>query len=302
MNTNESYPALPYDDWEDTKQSLHLYAQIVGKIRMKLSPRQNHWWHVPLFVNTRGMGTGSVPYKSKRFEINFDFIDHKLNVQTSRGEQSSFDLMDGLSVSQFYKKLFAILSDFGIKADILAQPYDQPFDTPFIEDKEHNRYDKEYVHRYWQILIQTDRIFKTFSGCFLGKTCPVQLYWHSFDLTVTRFSGKRGPDMSEARQVEREAYSHEVISFGFWPGDTNLRDPAFYSYTYPAPEDIDREPLQPKTASWVEQNGSPMALLMYDDARNSDDPEQTILDFLESAYQAGAKTADWDIESFRPKR
>ena len=266
---------------------------------MELMPKQNHWWHVPLYVQTEGLTTGAIPFDERRFDITFDFADHKLNVAASEGIQKSFPLVEGLSVADFYKKLFSILDELDIKVEIQAKPFDHESTIPFAEDKLHHSYDKEYIERYWHILAQTDRIFNTFSGRFLGKTCPVQLYWHSFDLTVTRFSGRRGPDMSQASQVEREAYSHEVISFGFWPGDADLRDPAFYSYTYPAPKGINQEPLRPQAAQWVEQNGSPMALLMYNDVRNSDNPEQTILDFLESTYLAGAKRAGWDIENFK---
>lgn len=294
-------PALPLDEWESSKKTLHLFAQIVGKIRMELMPKQNHWWHVPLYVDTRGLTTGSIPLRGRRLTLNFDFIDHRLKIITSRGRDESFALRDGLSVATFYKRLFSIFNELNINANILAKPYYHESTIPFAEDEEHHHYDKKYVEHYWQILTFIDRIFKTFSGRFLGKTCPVQLYWHSFDLVVTRFSGERGPDMSEAGQVQREAYSHEVISFGFWPGDANLRDPAFYSYTYPAPEGIDQEPLEPEAARWIEQNGSPMALLMYDDIRNADDPEQAMLDFLESAYRAGASQAGWDMESYKLK-
>lgn len=299
MNSDASFPPLPLNEWEPTKKTLHLYAQIVGKIRMELMPKQNHWWHVPLYVQTRGLTTGSIPLEGRQFEITFDFIEHCLRVVTSEGADKSFSLRDGLSVASFYKNLFSILDELDIAVDILAEPYDHESTTPFAEDEQYHHYDPKFVERYWQILTQTDRIFKTFSGNFCGKTCPVQLYWHSFDLAVTRFSGERGPDMSEASQVEREAYSHEVISFGFWPGDENVRNPAFYSYTYPAPDGLDQEPLQPGAAQWVEQNGSPMALLMYEDIRTAEDPEKALLDFLESAYRAGARKADWDMEQLQ---
>lgn len=297
MKASNIYPALPLAEWKETKQTLHLYTQIVGKIRLELTPHQNHWWHVPLYVTTRGIGTGSIPYKSNRFEINFDFIDHELVVKTSRGQQDAFKLRDGLSVSEFYQRLFAILNDFDIKAEILARPYDQPFDIPFAEDHEHAKYDKEYVRRYWTILSQIDRVFRVFNRDFRGKICPVQLYWHSFDLAVTRFSGKLAPPMPEAGRVDQEAYSHEVISFGFWPGDENIPDAAFYSYTFPAPKDLDTIPLKPNKAFWKVQNGSPMALLMYEDVRQSENPDQAILNFLSSAYQAGVEKAGWDTKA-----
>lgn len=293
----ETFPALPLDEWKDTKQTLHLYVQIVGKIRMNLTPHQNHWWHVPLYVNTQGLGTGTIPYNDHHFEINFDFVGHQLTFTTNRGEQEQFDLHDGLSVSEFYKKLFAILDQLDIDVGILAKPYDQPFDTPFPDDQEHNRYDKKYVKRYWRILSQLDRIYRIFNRDFQGKICPIQLYWHSFDLAVTRFSGKPAPPMPEAGYVDQEAYSQEVISFGFWPGDENIPDAALYSYTFPAPEDLDSAPLKPEEAFWTEQRGSPMALLMYEDVRNAEDPEQAVLDFLRSAWQAGVEKAKWDTSN-----
>lgn len=293
----EPLPPLPLNEWKPTKQTLHLYAQIVGKIRMELMPKQNHWWHVTLYVNTRGLTTGSIPLEGRRFEINFDFVDHRLKVRTSKGQQEGFDLYDGLSVAEFYENLFSILDEFGIEADILAKPYDQPFDTPFPEDRDHARYDKKYVENYWTILSRLDRIFRLFNRDFSGKVCPVHLYWHSFDLAVTRFSGNLAPPMPEAGLVDREAYSHEVISFGFWAGDENIPDAAIYSYTFPAPEGLDSTPLKPDEAFWTELRGSPMALLMYEDARKSKNPEQAILDFLESAWQAGVVKANWDTES-----
>ncbi|WP_138431126.1 DUF5996 family protein [Fodinibius saliphilus] len=293
----EPFPALPLDEWKETKQTLHLYVQIVGKIRMELTPHQNHWWHVPLYVNTRGLGTSTIPYKDHHFEINFDFIDHQLTVTTSQGEQEQFELYDGLSVSEFYQKLFGIFDQLDIDVDILAKPYDQPFDTPFPEDKEHNRYDKKYVERYWKILSHLVRLFQLFNRDFKGKVCPVQLYWHSFDLAVTRFSGDEAPPMPEAGHVDQEAYSHEVISFGFWAGDENIPNAALYSYTFPAPEDLDSAPLEPDESFWTEQRGSPMALLMYEDVRNADDPEQAVLNFLRSSWEAGVEKAGWDTSN-----
>lgn len=294
---SETFPALPLSEWEESKQTLHLYSQIVGKIRKELTPHKNHWWHVPLFVTTRGLGTRTIPYNDHHFEINFDFIDHQLKVITNRGKYEAFELYEGLSLSEFYKKLFNILEKFGIEVEILAKPYDQPFDTPFAEDTEHNSYDKEYVERFWRVLCQLNRLFQEFNRDFTGKICPIQLYWHSFDLAVTRFSGKEAPPMPEAGFVDQEAYSHEVISFGFWAGDENIPDAALYSYTFPAPGDLDTAPLKPDKAFWTEQRGSPMALLMYEDVRNYDDPDQAVLDFLNSAWEAGIEKAQWDTKN-----
>ncbi|MDX5420162.1 MAG: DUF5996 family protein [Hymenobacteraceae bacterium] len=289
-------PPLPLEEWEATKDTLHLYLQIIGKIRLTLMPPRNHWWHVTLYLTSRGLTTGPIPYKFYTFEIDFDFIDQQLNIRTSMGTLEQIKLQDGLSVSEFYTSVMKSLDVLGIKVDILAEPYDNKSKIPFAEDHEHATYNPEQVYNYWRVLTAADEVMKEFSGRFYGKTCPVQLYWHHFDLTVTRFSGKKIPVRPDASKVERNAYSHEVISFGFWPGDDQVRFPAFYSYTFPSPEGIDQEPLKPKTASWVDSNGSPMALLPYEDLRHEKDPRQALLDFLESAYQAGAKRAGWPVE------
>ncbi|WP_370627187.1 DUF5996 family protein [Pontibacter sp. HSC-14F20] len=292
-------PPLPLAEWEATKDTLHLYLQIVGKIRLTLMPPLNHWWHVTLYVNARGLTTGPIPYKFYTFEIDFDFIDHQLRINTSTGAQEEIKLQDGLSVSEFYTAVMKSLDVLGIKVEILAKPYDNKSDIPFAEDHTHATYHADQVNAYWRVLTVTDEVMKEFSGHFYGKTCPVQFYWHHIDLTVTRFSGKKLPVREDASLVERNAYSHEVISFGFWPGDDKVQFPAFYSYTYPSPEGIDKEPLKPKTASWVDSNGSPMALLPYEDLRKEENPRQALLHFLESAYQAGAKLADWPIEDLK---
>lgn len=295
----ELFPSLPLETWEDTKNTVHLYTQIVGKIRLALMPRKNHWWYITLYVNARGLGTSPIPYDNFTFEINFDFIDHTLNLISSRGTVRSFSLHTGLSVAEFYQQLFSLLEGEGIQVKILAKPYDCLTTEPFKRITKYASYDKEYVQRFWHVLVQVDQMMKEFSGRFYGKTCPVHLYWHHFDLTVTRFSGKRGPEVPFKTVADKDAYSHEVISAGFWPGDENVRGAAFYSYTYPSPEGLDQEPLLPAAAQWVNSNGSPMALLMYDDLRKENNPKQAILDFLESTYQAGAKRAKWDIEDFK---
>jgi hypothetical protein len=296
---NELFPPLPLEAWEATKKTLHLYIQIVGKIRLKLMPEKNHWWHVTLFVSSKGLTTRPIPYRDKTFEIEFNFTDHLLEVRICDGMEKSFKLEDGLSVAQFYKNLMAILSEFKIEVKILAIPYDNLSTEPFENNTSYNSYDAEYVNRYWEILRLVNTAFEEFSGKFLGKTCPVQLYWHHMDLTVTRFSGKKGPPMDGAGKVEKEAYSHEVISVGFWAGDENVRHAAFYSYTYPSPEGIDKEKLQPDSAQWILSNNSPMAFLSYDDLRKEKDPYQALLSFMESCYQAGAKKAGWEVEELR---
>jgi len=288
------FPALPLDEWEDTKETLHRYVQIVGKVRLEYSPFRNHWWHVPLYVTARGLTTSSIPYGSKVFEISFDLMENRLVVSTSEDEGFAF-AMDNLPVAEFYRRLFDGLAAIGIDVSIDTRPFELDDEHTLDENVFHCVCDREYVRRYWRVLVQVDQIFKEFAGRFNGKTSPVQLYWHSFDLALTCFSGRRAPER-EGR-VEREAYSHEVISFGFWPGDRNVRMPAFYSYTAPEPDGLTDQPLRPQEAFWAPEGGT--ALLMYDDVRAKDSPKETLLEFLESAYQAGAKTAGWDIEELR---
>lgn len=289
---------LPLEAWEKTKDTLHLYCQIVGKTRLNLMPRKNHWWFATLYLTSRGLGTSPIPYGGMVFEMDFDFIDHQFQIRTSEGYGKSFPLENGLSVAKFYKQVGTLLRDIGVEGKILAKPYGLPMTTPFAEDEENHHYDREYIRRYWRILVAVDEIFKEFSGRFNGKTCPVHLYWHSFDLAVTRFSGREA-QMAKGSRSDREAYSHEVISAGFWPGDPNVREPTFYSYTYPSPPGLGEQTIQPKAAKWVEVNGSPMALYPYEAMRTAPDSKAALLEFLESTYQAGAKLADWDQEKFK---
>src|SRR5580765_579210 len=297
---SDLFPAMPLDNWRSTKNTLHLYLQIIGKIRLRTHPRVNHWWHVTLYVSPRGLTTRAIPYAGGSFEIEFDFKDHELKMRTSDGRSEDFALYDGLSVADFYASVFANLAKLGIKPEIKAIPYEAPSTTPFADDDEDKSYDKEYVERFHQILVAVDDIFEEFRGQFTGKSTPVHLFWHSFDLALTRFSGRPAPPMPEANIVTREAYSHEVISFGFWFGDdkpNSVAAPAFYSYTAPKPNGLDDEPLRPDSAKWTPDGG--MALLMYDDLRTMDDPRAPVLEFLESAYQAGAKAAGWNIDDYK---
>ncbi len=295
-----AFPPLPLDEWKLTKNTLHLYLQIVGKIRLKLFPRQNHWWHVPFYVSPRGLTTRPIPYEFGNFEVEFDFVEHQLKISRHDGERKSFALRDGLTVADFYKQVFENLSALGIETEIWAVPYEAPSKTPFAEDTENKSYDKKYVERFHRILTSVNAIFEEFRGRFIGKSTPVHLFWHSFDLALTRFSGKKVEPREGAGTVEREAYSHEVISFGFWAGDDNVPAPAFYSYTAPEPENLTDEKLKPEAATWNTDKGA-MAILMYDDAGKTENPREAILDFLESAYQAGAKRAGWETDKFTLK-
>src|ERR687894_1130893 len=247
-----AFPPLPLDDWEDTKETLHRYCQIAGKVRMELSPFRSRWWHVTLYVTTRGLSTGPIPYGpygSATFEICFDLLENKLAVTTSDKGGFSFAL-DDLPVAEFYRRLFEGLRSLGIDASINSESFGLDDEHTLDANTYHCTCAEGYVRRYHHVLAWVDQVFKDFAGRFNGKTSPVQLYWHSFDLAVTRFSGRRAPVRSGADPVTREAYSHEVISFGFWPGDPSFREPAFYSYTAPEPEGLTEEPLHPPAASW----------------------------------------------------
>jgi hypothetical protein len=287
-------PELPIEQWESTKNTLHLWAQIVGKIRMASTAPRNHWWHVPLYVAVRGLTTRRMHSPSGvTFQIDFDFVDHRLVVGTAGGAVESFGLVDGLSVAAFDEQLHALLRGLGIDVAIRESPFGVPMTTPFPSDDEHASYDAEAVQRFWRILDWSDSVLEEFAGWYCGKTSPVHLFWHSLDLAVTRFGG-RAPALPDADGVTREAYSHEVISFGFWAGDQNLREPAYYSYTAPEPRGLRGRPLQPEQARWVEQNGGSMALLPYAAVRAATDPRAALFAFLESAYQAGAVLSGWD--------
>ena len=290
-----SLPVLPLTEWEETKDTLHLWAQIVGKVRMASTAPRNHWWHVPLYVDVRGLTTRRMHGRDQiSFEIDFDFIDHRLVITTNRGAVEYFDLVDGLSVAAFDEALHARLAGLGIDVTIRETPYRVPMSTPFPADREHASYDRDAVERFWHILDWTDEVFEEFSGWYCGKTSPVHLFWHSLDLALTRFGGRRAPARPEADSVTQEAYSHEVISFGFWAGDQNVREPTYYSYTAPEPASLRARPLHPEEAFWSELYGGSLALLRYETVRTAANPRATLLAFLESAYQAGAGESGWD--------
>ena len=291
FNNADLWPALPVAEWKDTYATLHMWTQIIGKIRLTLSPLVNHWWNSALYVNSRGLTTSAIHYKNRIFEIDFDFIDHNLLITTSDGSRKSLDLMPR-SVADFYQEVMATLDSLGIEVKIHARPDEVPNPIPFAEDHEHASYDAEYAERFWRILVQVDRVFKKFRAGFIGKCSPVHFFWGSFDLAVTRFSGRRAPLRPEADAITREAYSHEVISHGFWPGGGDIQSPAFYSYTAPEPAGLGREAIRPASAFYSEKMSE--FFLMYDDVRLSSSPDETLLEFLESTYEAGARLANWD--------
>jgi uncharacterized protein DUF5996 len=293
-----AFPAIPYRDWRDSLETVHRYAQVVGKIRLAASPRRNHWWNVPYHLTGRGITTrpmGGDPI----FTIDFDFLDHRLDITTVDGQRYS-SALPGLSVAEFTAMLRHGLDAVGVDVAI-AHPH--PFDLPdagrpFTQDTEHHTYDPAAVTRYWRVLSQVNLILEEFAGHFSGKTSPVHHFWHTFDIAMTRFADRNIDQPPTVDPVTREAYSREVISFGFWFGDENFPEPAFYSYTAPEPDGLASEPLSPDTASWAEVRGSHLAVLRYDDVRTLPDPSVTVLDFYESAYQAGARRAGWDIDRY----
>lgn len=290
-------PQLPLAKWEDTKITLHLFMQIVGKIRLMLFPKTNHWWHVPLYVSCRGLSTRPIPYAGRWFEIYFDFIDHRLHVVCSDGRQESFSL-EGQSVAGFYQALFDILKKIDVQVSIIAKPYDVPFSSiPFAQDTTHASYDPQWVTKYWQTLGFVNSTFEVFRARFIGKSAPVHLFWHHADLALTRFSGKKAPKLEGRSKADQEAYSHEVISFGYWVGDDTVREPAFYAYVYPEPENLTDEPLTPIEAKWFTDYGYAMAFLPYEAVRKATQPNEYLLGFLENAYQLCARRAGWDVES-----
>jgi hypothetical protein len=300
LSASSTLPELPLEAWERSKQTLHLYLQIVGKVRLQFAPRKNHWWNVTLYLSPKGLTTGPIPAGNGliSFEITFNFLEHRLEVTASQGYSDSFELRDGLSVAQFYEKLDELLGAAGIEMKILDRPFDVPGITePFSKLEAYSSYQKEYVERFWGILLWVDGVFKEFAGRFYGKTSPVHLYWHHMDLAFGRFSAKRAPSLPEGSgHVAKDAYSHAVVSFGFWAGDEQVRSPAFYAYAFPSPEGLSRKPLAPSTARWIEDGDYPMATLFYDELRKESDPRSALLDFLESAYRGAADLAGWDVQ------
>jgi Family of unknown function (DUF5996) len=292
----ELWPALPYDAWKDTCATLHLWTQIVGKIRLAQTPWVNHSWHVTLYVTPRGLTTSPIPYEGRAFQIDFDFIAHALLIQTSDGAARRLAL-EPQSVAEFYAALMAGLAEVGINVRIHGRPNEVADPIPFREDRTHATYDADYAQRFWRVLLQADRVFKQFRARFCGKVSPVHFFWGSFDHAVTRFSGRTAPphpggipNLPDA--VTREAYSHEVSSAGFWPGGGAIDYPAFYSYAYPAPAGFATTPVLPQAAFFHDQLGE--FLLPYDAVRTAPAPDEMLLEFLQTTYEAAANAANWD--------
>ena len=305
MASRPQLPELPYQDWKETKTTLHLILQILGKVRLGLTPRKNHWWYITEYVSPKGFSTSPIYYNDgiDTFEILLNLSKHQIEIHDSRTEEDIFiPLSDQIVIADLYQQILSGVKALGCKPKFVEKPFDMGIDTPFLEQVESRPFNITYVKRFWTIMRWVDSVMKEFSGRFYGKTCPVHLYWHHMDLAVTRFSGRKGPDLEpNARLSDRDAYSHEVISFGFWAGDEDLQEPAFYSYTYPSPEGIDKEPLSPKEAIWTESNGSHTAIYTYANLLKEADPRKVLLDFFETSYRAGSKLADWDVEGLEVK-
>jgi hypothetical protein len=290
----EVWPDLPLDVWRETYETLHRWMQIVGKIRLALTPVAPHCWQVPLYITARGLTTSPIPYGRQIFQIDFDFIDHKLRIETSQGTGRSFQLLPR-SVAAFYSELMGHLHLLGIDVTIWTVPVEMEVRTPFEQDVQPRAYDPEYARRFWEVLVQVDRVLKTFRSRFAGKVSPVHFFWGGFDMAVTRFSGRRAPEHpgapNVARSVMRDAYSHEVSSCGFWPG-VGLGILSFYAYAYPEPAGFPEYPIQPSAAYY--NTTLREILLPYDVVRASSTPDETLLAFLQSTYEAAAILGQWD--------
>jgi hypothetical protein len=287
------WPALPLAAWQDTYQTLHLWTQIVGKVRLALSPRVNHWWATTLYTTPRGLTTSTIPYGTRTFEIAFDFLDHTLRIQSSDGASRAMGLYPR-SVADFYRELMALLRAIDLQVAINPLPQEIANPIPCDEDHEHAAYAAAAANRWWRALVQSDRVFQQFRARFLGKCSPVHFFWGAFDLAVTRFSGRRALERPGADFVTREAYSHEVSSCGFWPGTPGgpVQEAAYYTYMAPEPDGFSAASVQPGTAVYNKELGE--FILPYEAVRTAADPDAILLAFVQSTYAAGADLAGWD--------
>ena len=288
------WPELDWAQWSDTADTLHMWTQIVGKTRLALSPLQAHWWNVPLYVSARGLSTAAMPYGDEMLEIEFDFVSHVLRYRLSTGAEIATPLRIQ-SVADFYAEYKRSLAALGVTVDIWPVPVELKTPIPFAEDTQHATYDADAAHRFWRVLTRADQIFQRFSTKFIGKVSPVHFFWGSFDLAVTRFSGRVAPPRADADPITREAYSREVISAGFWPGNGGFGAAAFYCYAAPAPAGLDQAKIWPASAGYNAELGE--FLLKYDDLRAEANPDAALMEFLESTYDAAAQLAKWDHAS-----
>jgi hypothetical protein len=284
-----AWPVLVWDEWKDTADTLHMWTQIVGHTRLVLCAPQNHWWHVTLYVTPHGLTTSPIPWGDECFDVEFDFIDHRLVIRLSSGPVKVLPLRPQ-SVAAFYREYMGALADLGIQVKIHSMPDEVANPIPFAEDTVHASYNLDAAHRFWRILMQSALTFRQFQSNWLGKASPVHFFWGSFDLAVTRFSGRRAPERPGADEVTREAYSHEVISFGFWPGNGGYGQAAYYAYAAPEPEGLSKAAIGPKAAFYSDERKE--FFLNYNDVRALDSPSRAILEFMESVYRAAS--ANWD--------
>jgi hypothetical protein len=287
----ECWPALPLESWKDTCATLHMWTQIVGKVRLALTPRLNHWWNVPLYVAAHGLSTSRIPYGQGGFELRFDFVKHELVLETNAGAVHAITLQPQ-TVADLYQQFLKLLREGGIAVKIWKMPVEIANPIPFDQDRVHGAYDRAAVEKFWRILQTVDAVLQEFRARFVGKCSPVHFFWGSFDLAVTRFSGRPAPERPGADPVTREAYSQEVSSVGFWPGSGTVSDPAFYSYMAPAPQGFSEAKVRPPAAFYDKNLGE--FLLMYDEVRRSAEPQTRLLEFCQSTYEAGANLAHWD--------
>jgi len=291
VEIRDEWPALPLKEWEPTRATLHMWTQMVGKVRLELTPLVNHYWNVTLYVNSRGMTTSKIPYKGSAFEIQFDFLSHKLIVTTNGGATESIALAP-MSVAEFYAKFMALLRKLGIDVKIWPMPVEIANPIRFDQDRTHASYDFEHVSRWWRVLLSVDTVLKEFRAGFIGKDSPVHFFWGSFDLCVTRFSGRRAPERPGADKVTRESYSHEVISVGFWPGAGEGTDACFYAYASPEPQGFRTASVRPTEAFYDAEMSE--YFLPYEAVRQAASPRQALLDFAQSTYYAGATLGNWN--------
>ena len=292
MHETNPWPALPLESWWDTQRTLHRWTQIVGKIRLALTPTINHWWNVPLYVTARGLTTSEIPYGDRWFDMEFDFVAHVLRIRANDGSEHDIPL-GPRSVADLHREIFGVLKSMRIECVIWTVPVEIPENAiPLDEDEHHRSYDRDSVERFWRILALTHAVFTEFRARFVGKCSPVHFFWGSFDLAVTRFSGRPAPVREGADVITREAYSHEVSSVGFWPGDSRLPLPAFYSYAAPEPPGFSQALVMPPSTYYHRELGG--FYLHYDDVRSAGDPRVTLLDFCQSTYEAAAKAGQWD--------
>jgi len=291
---SKKWPLLSFPEWQSTCDTLHMWAQIVGKTRLELSPYWNHWWQTAFYISARGLTTSPIPYGPGIFEVEFDFLHHDLSISTSQGDERILQLYPR-TVADFYREYMATLKSLEIEVEINTVPQEVPDPIPFEKDQTHASYDQDAVGRFWRILVNLDCLFKQFRGGFIGKSSPVHFFWGSFDLALTRFSGRPAPVRKDADAITQEAYSHEVISCGFWPGDRNFPHAALYAYAAPAPAGFGEQHVRPQQAFYSQEMSE--FFLKYDDVRSAPSPEQAVLDFCQSTYEAGATLGKWDRKS-----